>query len=360
MRRLVPGAVLVSVLVLVSFSAGQRSVETVDLAGSRYFISQTSPYVPSLNWFLAYQYCRTIGMELLSIGTAEEAELINSYLAANRLSNQDYWTSGNQLGSHHWMWMATGQRFNTSFNYWAHEESFTKSTAACMSVNNGAWVPEDCMHEKYFICELTRCFFVNFVSANRGSSQGLPVTPRITTHQGIKPSHHSGSQQQQRQATQKTEQPKTTSSPTQPGAHQPTTLSQQQVITTSSTTTMIPTTYEDDTEPTTEMPLKTMPTTLPEDQLEEVTTIPQSRPDKVMSNIQLNSEPAAHNNEILESEPISPLQLLIPPTREFSPSSPSSSSSIPLRAEASTNFTVRRPLSRKETFSWALLDERSK
>ncbi|XP_045133538.1 uncharacterized protein LOC123517493 isoform X2 [Portunus trituberculatus] len=355
MRWLVPGAVLV----LVSLSAGQRSVETVDLAGSRYFISQTSPYVPSLNWFLAYQYCRTIGMELLSIGTAEEAELINSYLAANRLSDRDYWTSGNQLGSHLWMWMATGQRFNTTFNFWVHDESFTKSTAACMSVNNGAWVPEDCMQEKFFICELTRCFFVNFVSANRGSSQGLPVTPRIT-HQGIKPSHRSGSQQQQSQAAQKTEQPKTTDSPTQPGAHQPTTPSQQHVITTSSTTTVIPTTYEDDTRPTTQMPLKTMPTILPDDQLEEVTIIPQSRPDEVKSIVQLNSEPAAHNNEILESGPISPLQLLIPPTREFLSSSPSSSSSIPLQAEASTNFTIRRPLSRKETFSWALLDERSK
>ena len=41
------------------------------------------------------------------------------------LSDRDYWTSGNQLGSHHWMWMATGQRFNTTFNYWVHDQAFT-------------------------------------------------------------------------------------------------------------------------------------------------------------------------------------------------------------------------------------------
>ncbi|KAG0714548.1 C-type lectin 37Da [Chionoecetes opilio] len=112
------------VLALVSLSAGQRSVETIDLAGSRYFISQTSPYVPTLNWFLAYQYCRTIGMELLTIATAEEAEVISSYLAENRLTDTDYWTGGNQLGSHLWMWMATGQRFNSSFDNWAPEQAF--------------------------------------------------------------------------------------------------------------------------------------------------------------------------------------------------------------------------------------------
>ncbi|XP_050730930.1 mucin-2-like isoform X2 [Eriocheir sinensis] len=318
-------------------------------------------------------------MELLSIGTAEEAELITSYLAANRLSDTDYWTSGNQLGSHHWMWMATGERFNGSFNYWAAEEPFTsKQGNLCMSANNGAWVPQSCMDEKYFICELTRCFFVNFVSASRSSSQGaLPTTPRIPLRRNKSPPRPIASQaqspthqpQQQRQpeprpqphrataAQSQTRQPGTSSFP------QPTVTPDRGIT----ATTLDLTTFEGDTFPTTGEPPKTMPTPVPEELPEDTTDHV-----KIMPGVNLDLDRAVHNNEIIHSRPINPptinpLQLLQPPTREFSTSSfspspfssPSSPSSIPLQPEASSNFTVRRPLSRKETFSWAFLDQGS-
>lgn len=190
----------------------------------------------------------------------------------------------------------------------------------------------------------------------------MPVTPRIPLR-GNKSSHRSTlqhqhtRQQHQRHSTPNTEQQKTASPPAQPESRQSVTFqSQQPLVTTHRTTTLTPTTYEETTLPITQMPLKTG---FPDNQFGEVTTIPQSSHDKVMPGDNLDSEPAVHNNEIFQSGPISPLQLLSPPTQDFSSSFPSSSSSIPLQAEASTNFTVRRPISRKETFSWALLDEQS-
>ena len=38
-----------------------------------------------------------------------------SFLDYNRA---DYWTSGNQLGSPMWIWMSTGQPYNTTFDFW--------------------------------------------------------------------------------------------------------------------------------------------------------------------------------------------------------------------------------------------------
>lgn len=151
---------------------GQR-IQTVELADSRYFISNASPYSPSLNWFLAYEYCRTIGMELLSFQGSEEAETINNYLSDNGYSNSDYWTSGNQLGSAMWIWMSTGQPFNNTFNYWAAGgPPLTKSQQSCMSHQKGIWSPQNCMDPKHFICEQTRCFYYNYVTTNRRASQG--------------------------------------------------------------------------------------------------------------------------------------------------------------------------------------------
>lgn len=54
---------------------------TAKIGDSRYFISWQNPYAPRLNFFLAYQYCRTIAMELISLETAEEAQNVADYLS---------------------------------------------------------------------------------------------------------------------------------------------------------------------------------------------------------------------------------------------------------------------------------------
>lgn len=39
-----------------------------------------NPYSPELNYFLAYQYCRSIGLQLASFETKEKADAIMQYL----------------------------------------------------------------------------------------------------------------------------------------------------------------------------------------------------------------------------------------------------------------------------------------
>lgn len=158
-------------VVLASICAGQR-IHTVELGNSRYFVSNASPYSPQLNWFLAYQYCRTIGMELLSLERQEEVLALNTFFNQNNYWTSDYWTSGNQLGSAMWIWMSTGQPFNVTFSYWPTAgPPLTKTQQACVSTGAGTWTAQNCMDSKPFICEQTRCFYYNYVTSNRAASK---------------------------------------------------------------------------------------------------------------------------------------------------------------------------------------------
>lgn len=211
----------------------------------------------------------------------------------------------------------------------------------------------------------TKHFLSSFPSA-------LPTTPRIPLRRNKSPprpitsqaQHPTHQPQQHRQPAPRPQPLRATASQSQtrqPGTSrfpQPTVTADGGIT----ATTLDLTTFEGDTFPTTQEPLKTMPTAVPEEEPEDTTDRI-----KIMPGVNLDLDPAVHNNEIIHSRHINPLRLLQPPTREFSTSplssssfsSPSSSSSIPLQAEASSNFTVRRPLSRKETFSWAFLDQGS-
>jgi len=59
--------------------AGQR-ITTIQLDGVQYFISRMNPYSPELNYFLAYQYCRSIGLQLASFESKEKADSMTEYL----------------------------------------------------------------------------------------------------------------------------------------------------------------------------------------------------------------------------------------------------------------------------------------
>jgi hypothetical protein len=58
---------------------GQR-ITTIQLDGVQYFISRMNPYSPELNYFLAYQYCRSIGLQLASFESKEKADSMTQYL----------------------------------------------------------------------------------------------------------------------------------------------------------------------------------------------------------------------------------------------------------------------------------------
>lgn len=95
---------------------GQR-ITTIHLDGVQYFISRMNPYSPELNYFLAYQYCRSLGLQLASFETKEKAESMTTYLKNAGYGNYDFWTSGNRLGTGMFLWMSTGLPFNATFDF---------------------------------------------------------------------------------------------------------------------------------------------------------------------------------------------------------------------------------------------------
>lgn len=62
------------------FVTAQR-ITTIQLDGVQYFVSRMNPYSPELNYFLAYQYCRSLGLQLASFETREKVDSITQYLS---------------------------------------------------------------------------------------------------------------------------------------------------------------------------------------------------------------------------------------------------------------------------------------
>lgn len=110
-----------NVLFCRTFFLGQR-ITTIQLDGIQYYISRMNPYSPELNYYLAYQYCRSLGLQLASFDTKEKFESMSNYLTNAKYSGYDFWTSGNRLGTGMFLWMSTGLPFNATFDYFLNKE----------------------------------------------------------------------------------------------------------------------------------------------------------------------------------------------------------------------------------------------
>ncbi|XP_053629559.1 uncharacterized protein [Cherax quadricarinatus] len=305
-------------------------------------------------------------MELLSFERLEETQQIDEFLKANGHAKSAYWTSGNQLGSAMWIWMSTGQPFNSTFNFWAAGgPPLVKSQQSCMSTEGSIWSAENCMDNKHFICEQTRCFYYNYVTTNRATTQGnttiLPgvtqVSNRAVLHlvKKITPHPSSGStiqEQQQDEQIQKEKESQPNPTAPSPSASIQSLITKSRASIPSVTAFTTPSSLKIMTSPqpdinetittTTEQLIKIMP---PTTELQQIKVMPAAelKPE--------NPANATYTNEIIPNHQISPLQLLQPPTKEFTPSEP--------EREKHTNKTLAGILSRKETFSWALKDDTS-
>jgi hypothetical protein len=76
-----------------------------------------NPYSPELNYYLAYQYCRSIGLQLASFDSKEKFLTMNEFLTNAGFNKYDFWTSGNRLGTGMFLWMSTGVPFNSTFDF---------------------------------------------------------------------------------------------------------------------------------------------------------------------------------------------------------------------------------------------------
>ncbi|XP_017875223.1 uncharacterized protein LOC108622070 isoform X1 [Ceratina calcarata] len=188
-------------LVVAAFASAQR-ITTIQLDGVQYFVSRMNPYSPELNYFLAYQYCRSLGLQLASFETKEKADTMTQYLKNAGYVKYDFWTSGNKLGTDMFLWMSTGLPFNATFDYMlrrpgnrpadvppgtepqrvARESGDSGSADGCVAMvaPTLAWEAQDCTLVKDFICEQTRCYYYNYGSIPVSATQGNR-RPYITT-----------------------------------------------------------------------------------------------------------------------------------------------------------------------------------
>ncbi|XP_063994693.1 uncharacterized protein LOC135172540 isoform X1 [Diachasmimorpha longicaudata] len=183
--------------------AGQR-ITTIQLDGVQYFVSRMNPYSPELNYFLAYQYCRSLGLQLASFETKEKADTMTQYLKNAGYTKYDFWISGNKLGTDMLLWLSTGLPFNSTFDYMARranrpadvppgtepqrvarESDASGSSDACVAMvaPTLAWDSQDCSLVKDFICEQTRCYYYNYgsipVSATQGNRRPYATTTTV-------------------------------------------------------------------------------------------------------------------------------------------------------------------------------------
>ncbi|KAF0763981.1 lateral signaling target protein 2 isoform X1 [Aphis craccivora] len=189
------------------FAAGQR-ITTIQLDGTQYYISRMNPYSAELNYFLAYEYCRSIGLQLASFETLEKTNSISDFLRNAGYNKFDYWTSGNRLGTDMLIWMSTGLPFNTTFSQMKRPnpdnngldnedlkmnarpelpiarkkrgESGSRDGCVAIKAPNMDWVTADCTDLKDFICEQTRCYYYNYGSIPVSSSQGFGYKQKAT------------------------------------------------------------------------------------------------------------------------------------------------------------------------------------
>lgn len=109
-----------------------------------------NPYSPELNFYLAYQYCRSLGLQLASFETKEKADSITQYLKNAGYDKYDFWTSGNRLGTHMFLWMSTGLPFNATFNYMKKSEGDDENDASISDIVSGSTSPQRTARERYF------------------------------------------------------------------------------------------------------------------------------------------------------------------------------------------------------------------
>ncbi|KAL3285470.1 hypothetical protein HHI36_000002 [Cryptolaemus montrouzieri] len=137
----------------------KRSPLPLVLLGNQYYYFGT--YFKT-NYFKAMQFCHDHGMQLLSIMTREENDLILTYLYNFSKNLVDLWTSGSDLGEEGtFVWLSTGKGLN--FTYWGNgQPDNAGNDENCLEIwkfdgKTYAWNDRSCMFDAHFICELKNC-----------------------------------------------------------------------------------------------------------------------------------------------------------------------------------------------------------
>ncbi|XP_065348723.1 P-selectin-like [Cloeon dipterum] len=138
--------------------ANRREILTENLLGlstGNYFISKPTQ---KGNWYLASQFCKSNGLELVSIET--EAESIALVEALGETTDR-FWLSGTDLGSEgKFYWSATGKNIGLFSDFSSGQPDNYKGNEHCLQLwtntpnKTYAWNDNVCEHMYRFICEL--------------------------------------------------------------------------------------------------------------------------------------------------------------------------------------------------------------
>ncbi|KAF4522444.1 hypothetical protein B566_EDAN012344 [Ephemera danica] len=123
-------------------------LDTVELGGKKYFFSKKQ----HMTWIDAVSFCRLYGMELTSIETREEEQLIAAHLKSIGIGGKTLvYTSGNKIGRSSYMWM-NGKPL--VYENWYPGEPASYTTQHCLAHYDGGWIDYDChTNPNSFICE---------------------------------------------------------------------------------------------------------------------------------------------------------------------------------------------------------------
>uniref|UniRef100_A0A2M3ZE00 Putative c-type lectin n=1 Tax=Anopheles braziliensis TaxID=58242 RepID=A0A2M3ZE00_9DIPT len=108
-----------------------------------------------LNWFDAASYCNAIGMSLVTIKDAGEAQRLYESLPTT-LRSTSYWIGANMLTTdYHLQWELTGEV--TYYETWADGEPSTRK-GYCVYIKSllpgeKTWYSDNCLTERKFICQ---------------------------------------------------------------------------------------------------------------------------------------------------------------------------------------------------------------
>lgn len=121
------------------------------------------------NYFQATQFCQHHLMQLISVNSEKNNDVIGSLLE-NSDPNESYWISGNKLSDGKtWTW-ATGDPIKNFIP--EHSGYNTNSHKNCLEINqNLDWNDQNCEEERYFICE----FFSKSTNLQCNGQQGVNV-----------------------------------------------------------------------------------------------------------------------------------------------------------------------------------------
>ncbi len=107
------------------------------------------------NWSEAFDYCKKKDMDLLSLETEKEFDLIRKHISKSGLPKDFYWTGGSdELEEGKWMWASINKEI--TFSNWRFNQPDGGRKENCLYLHSrddfrwGDWM---CNMAQHFICE---------------------------------------------------------------------------------------------------------------------------------------------------------------------------------------------------------------